>query len=246
MLCPVTKRPDGSPEIPSPPEIASIINNVERLREIRGRLSHISWFMRLVAEPVARRANAEDETTGRFWQGRFRAVKLCDEAALLACAVYVDLNPIRAGICDRPEDSEHTSANLRIQQYRDAGVEVADWLAPLTLYETQSPGPLPAGQLSRCSDKGFLSISSEDYLVFLDWTGRQVAEGKSGSIPANLAPILVRLGIDANDWFVLSTQFGRLFYRVAGSRPTLASEASRHRRRWYQAPGGDLLTATAA
>ena len=97
----------------------SIVNNPERLAEIRTRLSHISWFMRMVAEPVARRANAEEGISGRFWQGRFRSVKLCDEAAVLACSVYVDLNAVRAGTSQTPEDSPHTSASLRAKALRD-------------------------------------------------------------------------------------------------------------------------------
>jgi len=65
--------------------------------------------MRLEAEPLARVANQEDQTSGRFWQGRFRAVKLCDEAAILACAAYVDLNPIRAVLASTLEDGDFTS-----------------------------------------------------------------------------------------------------------------------------------------
>ncbi len=37
-----------------------------RSKQLRSRLSDISWWMRALAEPIARRSNIEDKFTGRF------------------------------------------------------------------------------------------------------------------------------------------------------------------------------------
>jgi len=244
MLCPMRKTPDGSPAEPTEPELNSICHVPGRLAEIRLRLSDISWFMRMISETIARRANAEDETNGRFWQGRFKAVKLCDEAAILACTVYVDLNPIRAGLADSPETSDFTSVQRRFEslpKVSQAGtnnterrqvVRTDAWLSPIDLQEAQrAPAPQVSRRGHRASDKGFLPLSTWEYLELVEWTGRQVVRGKS-QIPAHLPPLLARLGIAAEDWLPLAQNFGKLFHRVAGSTPSLARMMSVKARRY--------------
>jgi len=81
----------------------------------RSRLMSIPWFMRCLNEPIARRANHEDGVTGHFWQGRYRSQALADEGALLAAMTYVDLNPLRAGMVDRPEAGRDCSAIQRFK-----------------------------------------------------------------------------------------------------------------------------------
>ena len=90
-LFPQRRKQDGSPEEPTKPELNMIVNQPEVLAERRKRLSDVSWWMRCTAENIARRANKEDECTGRFWEGRFwegrfKLQNLLDKASLLACA----------------------------------------------------------------------------------------------------------------------------------------------------------------
>ena len=108
---------------PTEVDVQALVADKQRMAEIRKRLSNISWFMRALSEPIARMANRQDEVTGRFWEGRFKAQKITDEAGLLACAMYVDLNPVRAAMAESPDDAVHTSAYDRIQGAKGKQVE---------------------------------------------------------------------------------------------------------------------------
>jgi hypothetical protein len=68
-LYPKRRGENGKACEPIEEEIAEITGNKERLLELRGRLSSLSWFNRYLKEKIARRANSDDETTGHFWKG---------------------------------------------------------------------------------------------------------------------------------------------------------------------------------
>jgi hypothetical protein len=65
-------------------------------------------------EPIARLSNAEMETTGHFWEARFGCRELVDDAAVLTCNLYLDLNQLRAGMAESLEDSRHSAIRNRI------------------------------------------------------------------------------------------------------------------------------------
>ena len=255
QLFPKRRDEQGRPAEPEEHELGMLQADPQALAERRRRLSSLSWFMRCLSEPIARRANKEDGVSGRFFEGRFKCQKLLDEAAILACSVYVDLNPVRAGMAETPEASAHTSAYERIQgrqlrdeasatQPRASGVRgragrrprLSDrdgWLCPVSV-DGDPAAQARANAARRASNKGFLSMGLDDYLRILDWTGRQVRRDKRGAIPNELAPILERLGMSAEFWLDTVTNFGRWFHRAAGRVSLLADEAARAGKRWLQ------------
>ena len=252
-LFPQRRDANGLPADPEPHELA-LLQSKAILKTIRTRLSSLSWFMRCLCEGVARLANREDQCTGRFWEGRFKCQALLDEAAILACSAYVDLNPVRAGVAATPETSKHTSAYERIaaMQGKPAEAEPAKpaagkakastargshsrdaWLSPVELAsETgKSQGAKPAPQ-RRASHLGFLPITLAEYLRLLDWTGRQIRRDKQGAIPADLAPILERLHVVGEGWVEHVKHFGRSFRRVVGRPETLLNHAASRGLNW--------------
>ena len=231
MICPQRKDDNGDPLPPSESELDTIRNCPSRLEQIRRRLSDVSWWMRLLNQRIAQRANKEDGATGRFFEDRFKGIPVIDEKSVLACAVYVDLNWIRSCMAETLELSDYTSVQRRIQALetetrasetsqaaQDRRQRLADsFLAPVELCEaTSQPGLQPGKLGARCSDKGFLPMSRQAYLELLDWSARQVASGKRGCTPDELPPILNRLGLATTVWLELVAHFDDLFTTMAG------------------------------
>jgi len=159
QLCPPYKP--GTREVaesPSQADLDAILNNPTRVEQLRLRLSNPSWLMRFLTEKLARVANREERTTGRFWEGRFKMQRLLDEWAVAACLVYVDLNPIRAGLTNTLSHSEHTAVferlagvvhffatTLSAQQRQEYGLEAEDPACSPEPATDQAGGEEPPG-----------------------------------------------------------------------------------------------------
>ena len=80
-----------------------------------------------------RHVNRREDWTGHLWQSRFASFPM-DGDWLIACARYVELNPVRAGLAERPEDWRWSSARAHLGLGEDGVTDasplndrIADW-----------------------------------------------------------------------------------------------------------------------
>ncbi len=193
----------------------------EKLATWRERLWDLSWMMRSLNEYMARRANKEDDCTGRFWEGRFKSQPLLGSAAVLTCMAYVDLNPVRAGAAKQLGESDFTSIGVRLRSGTESTAPYG--LAPF------------ADQVSDASSLR-LPMLVADYVQLLEWTGRAVLSGKgrlSGPAPAELA----RLAIEPEGWLATMSDHGLSRLGALGRLEELNAFAQRHQQRWMHGNG---------
>ena len=194
--------------------IEASLSNEALIAKYRERLGSLSWFMRFLNEPIARIANLEDGCTGRFWEGRFHAQSLLDESAALSAMVYVDLNPVRAGVVKAPEAAEHVSIRRRFEAVRRA-----------------APGAL---LLPVLGSGPALAVSEREYLTLVDETGRAVRDDKPGAIPRSLPAIVGRLGLSERAWLRQVQGTESCYWRVIGRFESFVEKAAEMGQRWLK------------
>jgi len=122
-----------------------MMNDPIQLEKARLALGSLSTFMKHLKQPIAWRANREDNCTGHFFESRFYSGALLSEHAVLATMAYVDLNPVRAKISDTIESYEHTSIYKRLQHLETSPEQLHEMLRPLVsgLGYSTLPRPMP-------------------------------------------------------------------------------------------------------
>jgi putative transposase len=109
-----------------------------------------------------RRINFREGWRGHLWQGRFSSFIL-DEKYLLACARYVELNPVRAALVKKAEDWRWSSAGPHTERKDDILVKAK-----------------PLLEIVKSSWKKFLSVDSQESEMALfrkhERTGRPIGD----------------------------------------------------------------------
>jgi putative transposase len=82
---------------------------------LREKLSNLSEFIREIKVGFARYFNRQHNRRGYFWGDRFKSVIVEKGETLINYLAYIDLNPLRAGLLDRPEEYRWNSIGYHIQ-----------------------------------------------------------------------------------------------------------------------------------
>jgi REP-associated tyrosine transposase len=82
---------------------------------LKAKLASLSEFTREIKVNFARYYNRRNNRRGYFWGDRFKSVIVENGETLINCLAYIDLNPVRAKLVERPDDYRWNSIGYHVQ-----------------------------------------------------------------------------------------------------------------------------------
>ena len=108
-------------------------------------MADISEYVRAIKQTFSRWYNKMNNRTGYFWGDRFKSVLIEKGEALINCLAYIDLNPVRAGIVNKPEDYSWSGIGYRIYTNNKG-----DFLSFEGIFSESEIKDLPDKELIKC------------------------------------------------------------------------------------------------
>lgn len=171
--------------------------------------------------------------------GALQEPALLDEKAVLAAMAYVDLNPVRAGMAETPEASDHTSIQERLRQMAEESSTVAQQAEPRKVDAQRGAAAdenkalaalMPFDALGE--QPWAIPFGWPEYAELMDWTGRQVGDDKREHIAAEQPAILKRLGLEGDAFVDLACHLLQRFGVAVGAPQAMARACARRQRRF--------------
>jgi REP element-mobilizing transposase RayT len=86
-----------------------------QLPTLRAKWASLSDYVKELKQSFSRWYNKRHGRKGFFWGERFKSVLVENGDTLINCLAYIDLNPVRAGLVERPEDYRWCSLAYHVQ-----------------------------------------------------------------------------------------------------------------------------------
>lgn len=103
----------------------------------RQKWTSLSEYVKEIKQSFTRMYNKKRGRKGTFWAERFKSVIVEKGETLINCLAYIDLNPVRAGLVDRPENYRWSSLGYRFRSsYKE---QFLSWNLGLKEYNVKSP-----------------------------------------------------------------------------------------------------------
>jgi putative transposase len=120
------------------------------LDTFRKRFCDLSCFVKELKERFSRWFNKHHDRRGTLWMARFKSVLVEDGEALRTMALYIDLNPVRAGLVEDPKDYRWTGYGEACGGSKRARRGLCRVMeAPMDSWEERR-GQLTPGEAYRC------------------------------------------------------------------------------------------------
>ena len=127
---------------------------------------------------------------------------------------YVDLNPIRAKITEKLEESNNTSIKKRLKTLKDVN--------PI---DAQKHLDTSISAMTTQNRERMLPMNLKDYIELVEWTGKSIIHPNKASIPPHISSSLQRLNLQQNHWLKQIENFGQNYCHVVGPIEQIKAKA---------------------
>ena len=86
-----------------------------QISSLRTKWEDLSEFVKEIKQQFTRFYNKRHNRRGFFWAERFKSLIVGNGEALINCLTYIELNPVRAGLVEKPEDYQWCSLGYHLQ-----------------------------------------------------------------------------------------------------------------------------------
>jgi putative transposase len=146
------------------------------------KATNLALLMKRVAGRYTRRINHQTGRTGTLWEGRYKSSPIETDTYLLACCRYIELNPVRANLVERPENYPWSSYRAH------TGLDAVPWLDEDPCYA--GLGPTLAERRARYAQWVADAIPAGEWPTIR----QAIHRGQLTGSPKFIADISIRMG----------------------------------------------------